>query len=118
VDATCPKVKKAQIVIHKQAAQNKHLLLFGERDHPEVRGLVSYAPEYTIFESLEELQAMAIAPDPDLFLAAQTTQDRESFNAIRAVPHHHIDAGYDDSRHDLRGHQRQAGRGARTLAHG
>lgn len=83
VDATCPKVKKAQILIQRQADQNKHLLLFGERDHPEVRGLVSYANEYTIFESLEELQEKKLDPARKYYLAAQTTQDREFFNAIR-----------------------------------
>lgn len=90
VDATCPKVKKAQILIQRQADLNKHLLLFGERDHPEVQGLVSYAPEYTIFESLEELQSKAIDPARTYFLAAQTTQDRESFNAIREYLHSRI----------------------------
>lgn len=91
VDATCPKVKKAQILIQRQADQNKHLLLFGERDHPEVRGLVSYAPEYSVFESLEELQGMAIDPAQPYFLAAQTTQDRESFKAIREYLTRRID---------------------------
>lgn len=84
VDATCPKVKKAQILIQRQSEQNKHLLLFGERDHPEVRGLVSYATTFTIFESLEELQSKEFDPASTYFLAAQTTQDREFFNAIRA----------------------------------
>jgi len=83
IDATCPKVKKAQILIHKQAEQNKHLLLFGERDHPEVRGLVSYAPKHTVFESLEELRTHTLHDGQKYFLAAQTTQDRESFDAIR-----------------------------------
>lgn len=82
VDATCPKVKKAQILIQRQAEQGKHLLLFGERDHPEVQGLISYAPRHTVFESLEELQARKIDHGTTYFLAAQTTQDRESFNAI------------------------------------
>lgn len=92
VDATCPKVKKAQILIQRQAEPGKHLLLFGERDHPEVRGLVSYAPEHTIFESLEELQTMTIDPARTYFLAAQTTQDRESFNAIRKFLTTSVDA--------------------------
>jgi 4-hydroxy-3-methylbut-2-enyl diphosphate reductase len=92
VDATCPKVKKAQILIQRQAAQNKHLLLFGERDHPEVRGLVSYAPEHTIFESLEELQDMVIDPAQTYFLAAQTTQDRDIFNAIEEYLTVRVDA--------------------------
>ena len=92
VDATCPKVKKAQILIQRQADQNKHLLLFGERDHPEVQGLVSYAPRHTIFESLEELQAYEVDPAQTYFLAAQTTQDRESFNTIREYLTAKVDA--------------------------
>lgn len=92
VDATCPKVKKAQVLIQRQAEQNKHLLLFGERDHPEVRGLVSYATTFTIFESLEELQGKRLDPTRSYFLAAQTTQDREFFNAIRTYLTTNIDA--------------------------
>lgn len=83
LDATCPKVKKAQILIQRQSDQGKHLLLFGERDHPEVQGLISYAPRHTVFESLEELQSRQLDHETTHFLAAQTTQDRESFNAIR-----------------------------------
>jgi len=92
VDATCPKVKKAQILIQRQADQNKHLLLFGEREHPEVQGLVSYASKHTVFESLEELEAIRIDPAQTYFLAAQTTQDRESFNAVREYLVKHVDS--------------------------
>ena len=82
IDATCPKVKKAQIVIQKQAEQDRHLLLFGEPNHPEVQGLISYAHEYTIFETLEELQTLAVNPAKKYCLAAQTTQDKDQFDAI------------------------------------
>lgn len=82
IDATCPKVKKAQILIQRQAEQGKHLLLYGERDHPEVQGLISYAPIHTVFESLEELQAHKIDRRQRYFLAAQTTQDRACFCAV------------------------------------
>lgn len=83
IDATCPKVKKAQILIQRQAEKGGYLLLFGEREHPEVRGLVSYAPEHAIFEDLEELQALHLPPEKSYFLAAQTTQDRDAFIQIR-----------------------------------
>jgi 4-hydroxy-3-methylbut-2-enyl diphosphate reductase len=91
IDATCPKVKKAQILIQKQAEQGKHLLLFGEREHPEVQGLISYAPKHTVFESLEEFQTMHLDQNQQYFLAAQTTQDRESFAAIRTYLQAKID---------------------------
>jgi 4-hydroxy-3-methylbut-2-enyl diphosphate reductase len=84
IDATCPKVKKAQILIQRQAEQGKHLLLFGERDHPEVQGLISYAANHHVFESLEELKTLKIDMNQQYFLAAQTTQDRDCFSAIHS----------------------------------
>lgn len=93
IDATCPKVKKAQILIQRQADQGKHLLLFGERDHPEVQGLISYASRHTVFESLEELLTLQLDRETTYFLAAQTTQDRETFNAVRDF----LKAGVDET---------------------
>lgn len=82
-DATCPKVKKAQLLIAKQTAAGRTLLLFGEADHPEVRGLLSYASDDAIvFESLEELKKV-LKPGTAYFLAAQTTQDRKLFEHIK-----------------------------------
>ncbi|MFZ2225800.1 MAG: hypothetical protein WAV26_14060, partial [Candidatus Deferrimicrobium sp.] len=43
IDATCPKVKKAQLLIATEAQQGRTLLLYGEDSHPEVKGLLSYA---------------------------------------------------------------------------
>ncbi|MDR3176793.1 MAG: 4-hydroxy-3-methylbut-2-enyl diphosphate reductase [Desulfovibrio sp.] len=78
VDATCPKVKKAQLAIGE--AKEGVLLLFGEKEHPEVRGLISYAgPRAFVFGTLDELRALVPDPDADYCLAAQTTQDREVF---------------------------------------
>lgn len=82
IDATCPKVKKAQILIHRQAEAGKILLLFGEKEHPEVQGLVSYATEHVIFESLDELRTRPLDQTRTYFLAAQTTQDRNAFEQI------------------------------------
>lgn len=76
-DATCPKVKRAQVSIAKMYARGGSLLLFGERDHPEVRGLLSYAgDDALVFGSLAELESFDLAPDRAYFLAAQTTQER------------------------------------------
>lgn len=83
-DATCPKVKKAQKLIAKQADQGKILLLYGEEAHPEVRGLLSHASHGAIvFDSLEELKSNSLYPTDSYFLAAQTTQDEIEFERIR-----------------------------------
>lgn len=84
VDATCPKVKKAQLAIADATAGGSPLYLFGEGDHPEVRGLVSYAAGICqVFGSLTELQGINLQTGSRAVLAAQTTQERTEFEAIR-----------------------------------
>ncbi len=45
VDATCPKVKKVQILAQQLARRGYRIVLFGERSHPEVQALLSYLEE-------------------------------------------------------------------------
>ena len=85
LDATCPRVKQAQISIDEATRPGTSLYLFGEAEHPEVRGLVSYANSpCAVFGSLGELEAMqTFREEQDVVLAAQTTQERGEFEAIR-----------------------------------
>ncbi len=83
IDATCPKVKKAQMLIDQETQKGHELLLFGEKEHPEVKGLLSYShTQIHLFESLEELKSIFLRPEHTYFLAAQTTQNRNEFNKI------------------------------------
>jgi 4-hydroxy-3-methylbut-2-enyl diphosphate reductase len=83
VDATCPRVKKAQILIRRHTGEGQTLLLYGESNHPEVRGLLSYAQGPSlVLESREEFQELELDPDTRYCLAAQTTQDRMAFSEI------------------------------------
>ena len=80
VDATCPKVKKAQENIAEMCSAGLTLVLFGEAEHPEVRGLLSYSsPGSLLFSSLQELEALPLEQETSYFLAAQTTQDQDFF---------------------------------------
>lgn len=86
MDATCPKVKQAQLAI---AAERKKsggtLLLYGEAEHPEVQGLISYAGnDAHVFLNLHELEAVPLEPGKQYFLAAQTTQDMAGFAPVHA----------------------------------
>ncbi len=93
IDATCPKVKKAQNAIanatKKVAEQKPSLLLFGEEDHPEVRGLISYAQGAAfVFDSLEKLQSFSLTSQGTYVLASQTTQDGKIFRDIEDYLRH------------------------------
>ena len=85
LDATCPKVKQAQLAIDEATRQGTSLYLFGEAEHPEVQGLVSYANgPCLVFGSLKELKEKQTFKDThNVVLAAQTTQEREEFEAIK-----------------------------------
>lgn len=84
-DATCPKVKSAQLAIARATAKGAILLLFGEASHPEVRGLVSYACGNShVFGDMDELEKIGLNAAQSYVLASQTTQDREIFEKISA----------------------------------
>lgn len=86
-DATCPRVKNAQLAIAEATASGRELLLYGEAEHPEVRGLISYAAGAGhIFSSLGELESLLAGEElagRPLVLAAQTTQDRLIFDEMQ-----------------------------------
>lgn len=83
LDATCPRVKKAQLLIERQTDKGRRLLLYGEEAHPEVKGLLSYAGSGAyVFDDLEELGDFPFSQEERYCLAAQTTQDRDNFNKI------------------------------------
>ena len=43
IDATCPKVVHVQSIIKKHAAREFTILIVGDREHPEVEGLLGHA---------------------------------------------------------------------------
>ena len=86
VDATCPRVKKAQLSIAEATAGGAELWLYGDVEHPEVRGLLSYAagPKRVFASCADAARLPALLPaGGTAVLAAQTTQDRPMFDALR-----------------------------------
>ncbi len=83
VDATCPKVMDACLLIEQYTADERILLLYGEQTHPEVKCLLSYAAAGSIvFDNLEQCRAQRLDTHKKYCLAAQTTQDKGIFDEI------------------------------------
>ncbi|MEK6654698.1 MAG: 4-hydroxy-3-methylbut-2-enyl diphosphate reductase [Thermodesulfobacteriota bacterium] len=81
IDATCPKVAHVQAIIRKHAAAGFTVLIAGDREHPEVNGLLGFAGEAGIVlgapEEVERLPELA-----KVCVVAQTTQNMDEYAAI------------------------------------
>ena len=81
VDATCPRVVKVQSLIRRYVDQGYGVVIAGDPDHPEVRGLLAHAgPTGRVAASAGEVDGQDL-PSPVL-VVAQTTQDAETFQAV------------------------------------
>ena len=81
LDATCPHVKKAQLAAQKLTDAGYQVVIAGERDHPEVRGIQEWSGSRAlVLETREEARAVQRAPR--LALIAQTTFSAAVFQDI------------------------------------
>ncbi len=85
VDLTCVWVKK----IHKLAEDAKEkkqlFILCGDKNHPEVRGIISHAGKEALVISSEEEAESLKDPGKPVVLAAQTTFSKKTFNSIKNI---------------------------------
>ncbi len=81
VDATCPFVKKAQEYAGQLSREGYVVVVVGEREHPEVQGIVSYA-EGEVHVVADAHEADPLPRRKRIGIIAQTTQ---SFDNLRAV---------------------------------
>ena len=95
IDATCPLVTKVHVQARRYAADGYTVVLIGHAGHEEVVGTMGEAPEATVLvESVEDVDALAFAPDSRLAYITQTTlsvdETREIIAALRRrFPHIH-----------------------------
>ncbi len=89
IDATCPRVIKVQTIIRKHAKKGFASIILGDRDHPEVTGLLGYAGDKgVVVGTMEELEALPAFDQA--IIVAQTTQNTTLFESVRgwAAQHH------------------------------
>ena len=82
IDATCPRVIKVQTIIRKHAKKNYAAIIIGDKDHPEVIGLLGYARQKGyVIGTMEELEALPAFENA--IIVAQTTQNTQFFDAVK-----------------------------------
>jgi 4-hydroxy-3-methylbut-2-enyl diphosphate reductase len=74
VEATCPLVHVAHRAVAALARDGYHVVIVGQRDHVEVRGLTGDLGQVNFNVVLEDVDVLALEEHPRIGVAAQTTQ--------------------------------------------
>lgn len=82
IDATCPFVTKPQNIVANMSKDGYQIIIFGDSNHPEVKGVASYGEDVIIVASIEELESLAFKSK--IALVSQTTKQPEQFGKIAA----------------------------------
>lgn len=94
INATCPRVVMVQSIIKKYAEKGHKILIIGDKNHPEVKGLIGYSQKNgRIVSNINELEQLE--EFDKAVIVAQTTQDTIFFEKVEEwaktkFPHYKI----------------------------
>lgn len=81
VDATCPYVTKPQQICEEMSAQGYDIVIFGDEEHPEIKGVKSYADDHVfVVNSPAEVDTLRLREK--IAVVAQTTRKIEEYQEI------------------------------------
>ena len=85
VDATCPFVTRVQRLAARAAAKNRHVVVVGDPDHPEMIGVKGYAPD-NAFVIRDETEVASLPRLTKPLVVSQTTiKSKTFFDTAKAV---------------------------------
>ncbi len=80
VDATCVLVQRLQNLVAQLYEQGYQVVLVGDPNHPEIKGVMGYAPQVTVVNGPEDLSKLP--PRGKLAMVSQTTYTLADFGEI------------------------------------
>jgi len=80
IDTTCPIVQEAQRTVADNAKSGRFTIIFGDRDHREVHGLLSHAVGSAV--ATETTDGLEVPCDSKLAVIGQTTKSPEALKAF------------------------------------
>ncbi len=85
VDATCPFVTRVQKLASRAAADDRHVVIVGSPDHPEMIGVKGYAPNHAfIIRDESEIELLPRLKNP-LVVSQTTIKSKTFFDTAEAV---------------------------------
>lgn len=85
-DMTCPFVKKAQDLAAELSREGYHVVLLGDKNHPEIKGILGHVMDISNAEVvLNEEEAERIHSHGKIALISQTTQREERLSRVSGI---------------------------------
>ena len=81
INATCPFVTTPQQIVKKMSENDYSIVIFGDEEHPEVKGVKSYGNDVHVVLTKEELPSLVFKYDK-IATVAQTTRKKETYLEI------------------------------------
>ncbi|MGL4946920.1 MAG: 4-hydroxy-3-methylbut-2-enyl diphosphate reductase [Cetobacterium sp.] len=83
IDATCIFVDKIKEILIERESLGDEIIFIGDKEHPEVKGIVSFGKKIKIFKSLNELKENPLKSSKKYSVLTQTTLNKEKFIDIK-----------------------------------
>ena len=83
VDVTCPFVLKIHRIVEKQSQVGKHIVIFGDPGHPEVKGICGWCEgAYTVLKNKEDTEQFLLPEGKEICVVSQTTFNYNKFKEL------------------------------------
>ena len=83
VDVTCPFVLKIHRIVEKESLAGNHIIIIGDKDHPEVQGICGWCQgPYTVIRNKEEAEAFVPPKGKKISIVSQTTFNHNKFKYL------------------------------------
>ena len=82
IDATCPFVKKPQEIVEEMSKQGFDIVIFGDKNHPEIQGVMSYSVHGRVYVVLDPKELENIRLKEHIATVAQTTRKIKDYLKI------------------------------------
>ena len=83
-DATCVFVTQIRKTLVDMESQGYDIIFIGDKEHPEVKGIISFGKRVSVCNDLEELKNLEIDPQREYCLLTQTTLNKKKLEKIKS----------------------------------
>ena len=83
IDATCPYVKKIHKIVKKHSSNGDMIVIVGNKDHPEVKGIKGWAgKDSLVVGAVSDLSPDLFTSEKPICIVCQTTYRKDKFKEI------------------------------------